>query len=83
MPDPTPIPSASALARAVEASRENYDAAYRDGWNAAASAAFSGLCGKAHVARANGRYEKAAIIEECLDAMPPIRALRRDTPDVG
>lgn len=38
MPDPTPIPSASALARAVEASERNRQEEFDRGWNAAVDA---------------------------------------------
>lgn len=75
MPDPLP-PEVTAWNEAIEA-------AYRDGWNAAARAARSGLSGRAHSARARGQYEKASLIESCIDALPNVRALRKEPGDAA
>ena len=78
MPDPTPIPSASALARAVEASernrREEVDRGWRAGFEALHAAVAESLSGDALWLLNN----KAHLVLVEHD-----RALRRDTPDVG
>lgn len=87
MPDPTPIPSASALARAVEASERNRD----EIWNEAIEAAESRLAGLLRLAEGKKAKETDSIgaiiwdhsIMNFQNAMMAIRALRRDTPDAG
>lgn len=76
MPDPTPIPSASALARAVEASERNRN----EIWNEAieAAARFSD-----RIAEASRRLGNVHRAEEMARFAFSIRALRRDTPDAG
>lgn len=71
MPDPTPIPSASALARAVEASERNRN----EIWNEAIEAA------RLTVDRlmVDGEIEIAAQ-QKLRNAL---RALRRETTDAG
>ena len=76
MPDPTPIPSASALARAVEASERNRD----EIWDEAIEAARAAIR-RCPGAQAPGwptgfvYYLTKSAVDDAL------RALRRDTPD--
>lgn len=93
MPDSTPIPSASVLARAVETSRENYDKAFQAGVKAACAEILD--CEREECRELiamtiankwdeeNRRKAKAYRAAAIADVFKKVRALCRDTPDAG
>ena len=82
MPDPTPIPSASALARAVEASERNRQEEFDRGWNAAVDALRRELeTAKLTASTAAYLEPRAAFAMAKNFLMRRLDTLRRDTPD--
>ncbi len=85
MPDPTPIPSASALARAVEASERNRDEIWNEAIEAATAAAESHIATYLTVAGRilSGNRDCEMAAEAVRHLLYDLRVLRREPTDAG